>query len=214
MDEKLLESARKLSSATVHEAGGKIGALPSKLKLLRADQFLCGPAFPVLSPPGDNLFLHHAIYAAAPGEVLVIDCGEADEYGYWGEVMAVAAQAVGLAGLVITGGVRDSQRMIDMGFPVFAGNVCIRGTGKDPFGKGSLGVPVTIGDVTVRRGDLVIGDADGLVVVPAERAAAVVAESRARDLHEQEIFARLHAGETTLAIYGLPKLAVSGVANP
>lgn len=207
MGDKQPVEAIRLSSATVHEAAGKTGALPSRLKPLHPDQYVCGPAFPVLSPPGDNLFLHHAIYSAAPGDVLVIDCGDADEYGYWGEVMAVAAQARGIAGLVITGGVRDSQRMIELEFPVFCGNICIGGTGKDPRGRGRIGEPVTMGRVTVRRGDLIIGDADGVVAVPAERAEAVISESRARDRSETEIFSRLRGGERTIEIYGLPELA-------
>ncbi|UZW57538.1 RraA family protein [Sphingobium sp. JS3065] len=200
------DSATGLSSATVHEASGKIGALPSCIKPVAPGLTLSGPAFPVQSPPGDNLFLHHAIYAAPSGAVLVIDCGDAAEFGHWGEVMAVAAQSVGIRGLVIHGGVRDAARMAEIGFPVFASNICIRGTGKDPQGKGQIGGVVTIGDISVHAGDLVIADEDGVMIVPADRAAAVVAESRARDEAEQDYFRRLRAGETTLAIYGLPDI--------
>ncbi|WP_176590532.1 MULTISPECIES: RraA family protein [Sphingobium] len=198
------ESAAGLSSATVHEASGKIGALPSIIKPVAPGLKLCGPAYPVQSPPGDNLFLHHAIYAAPAGAVLVIDCGDAAEFGHWGEVMAVAAQSVGIRGLVIHGGVRDAARMAEIGFPVFASNICIRGTGKDPLGKGQIGGAVAIGGITVEAGDLVIADDDGVMIVPADRAEATVAESRARDAAEQDYFRRLRAGETTLAIYGLP----------
>lgn len=199
-----------LSSATVHEAAGKIGALPSAIKPVFQGLSLAGPAFPVKSPPGDNLFLHHAIYAAPRGSVLVIDCGDAPEFGHWGEVMAVAAQSVGILGLVIHGGVRDAVRMAEIGFPVFASNICIRGTAKDPFGDGQIGGPVTIGGITIHAGDLVIADDDGVVVVPSASAEAVVAESRARDAVEQNYFRRLRAGETTLAIYGLPDIEKEG----
>jgi len=195
-----------LSSATLHEAAGKIGALPAALKPLTPGMRVCGRALPVSGPPGDNLWLHHAIYEAKPGEVLVIDVGMGTEYGYWGEVMALASQVRGIGGLVITGGVRDSRCMVEMNFPVFSATVCIRGTGKNPRGVGSIGTPIRIGDVTVNRRDIVCGDADGVVVLPAAHAAAIAAEARARDAAEQGIFEKLRAGKSTLEIYRLPEL--------
>src|ERR1700729_2530144 len=99
----LIAEASKLSSASLHEAGGKIGALPSRLKPLAPRQRLCGRALPVACPSGDNLFLHHAIYKAKPGDVLVVDTAGGREFGYWGEIMAEASLARGVVGLVITG---------------------------------------------------------------------------------------------------------------
>lgn len=203
-DVDLFSRAARLSTATVHEAAGRIGALPSTIKPLSVGQTLSGRAFPVKSPPGDNLWLHRAIYAAAAGDVLVIEAGDGVEFGYWGEVMALAAQVRGIAGLVITGGVRDSQRMVEMGFPVCSGAVCIQGTIKDPQGAGQLNQPVIIGEVTVNPGDWILGDADGVVVVPAERMLEVVNRSERRDAAEQDIFARLRAGDSTIAVYDLP----------
>jgi 4-hydroxy-4-methyl-2-oxoglutarate aldolase len=161
------------------------------------------PAFPVRVPRGDNLWLHHAVYVAEPGDVLVVDPGDGLEHGYWGEILAEAAMARGLAGLVINGGVRDSQRLVEMGWPVFAERVCIQGTGKDPHGDGALGEPVKLGDVTVKRGDLIVADADGVVSIPAADADNVRKKSRERDRAESEYIERLRAGETTLAIYRL-----------
>ena len=191
-----------LSSATVHEAAGRTGALPSAIKPVHPDMHVQGPAFPVRMPAGDNLWLHRAVVAARPGEILVVDCGGGFEHGYFGEVLAEAALARGLAGLVIHGGVRDSRRLAEIGWPVFAERVCIRGTGKDPRG-GGLGEPVVIGEVEVGLGDLIVADADGVVCVPADRAAAVGAASAAREEAEQGYLTRLRAGETTLEIYGL-----------
>lgn len=193
-----------LTSATVHEAAGRVGALPSAIKPVHQDMHVVGPAFPVRMPAGDNLWLHRAVYAAGPGEILVVDCGDGFEHGYFGEVLARAALAGGLAGLVIHGGVRDARRLGEIGWPVFAERVCIRGTGKDPHGDGELGEPVTIGDVEVRPGDLVVADADGVVCIPADRAGEVRAASAERDEAEAGYIDRLAAGETTLAIYGLP----------
>src|SRR5262245_39235634 len=104
-----IDDAAGLSSASLHEASGKQGALPATLKPLSATMWVCGRALPVRCPKGDNLWIHRALAASAAGDVLVVDCGiDGLDFGYWGEVMATAAMARGLAGLVITGGVRDS----------------------------------------------------------------------------------------------------------
>lgn len=210
LHENLITQAGQLSSASLHEAGGKIGALPSSLKGLTSGQKICGPAFPVACPPGDNLHLHHAIYAAQPGDVLVIDTAGGTEFGYWGEIMAEAARVRGVAGLIITGGVRDSARLIEMGFPVFANCRCIRGTEKKPQARGSIGQPIRIGEVRIERGDLIVGDDDGVVVLPLAQAATIVADAARRDAEELGILERLRAGETTLQIYELPDLATQG----
>jgi 4-hydroxy-4-methyl-2-oxoglutarate aldolase len=133
-----------------------------------------------------------------------VDTGGGFEYGYWGEVLAVAAIARGLAGLVLHGGVRDSRRLVELGWPVFAERICIRGTGKDPDGDGALGEPVRVGEVQVRRGDLIVADADGVISVPAARADEVRALSDERERAEAEYLKRLQAGETTIGIYRLP----------
>jgi 4-hydroxy-4-methyl-2-oxoglutarate aldolase len=205
LSDQILRDAASSSSASIHEAAGKIGALPASLRALSANMRICATALPIRCPAGDNLWLHRAIYAACPGEVLVVDTGGAGEFGYWGEVMTVAAQQCALAGLVIDGGVRDSQRLIELSFPVFSNAVCIQGTGKNPRGDGAIGEPVRLGGVVVRRGDLIVGDADGLVAIPCERASAVVAEALARDKAEQGILGRLRAGESTVAVYNLPR---------
>ncbi|MGQ4601128.1 RraA family protein [Nocardia sp. R6R-6] len=194
----------ELSSATVHEAAGRIGSLPSAIKPLSPDMHLAAPAFPVRVPPGDNLWLHRAVYAARRGEVLIVDTGGGLEYGYWGEILAEAAIARGLAGLVINGGVRDSRQLIELGWPVFAERLCVRGTGKDPHGDGELGEPVQLGEVVIGLGDLVVADADGVVCIPAARADDVRNRSVERERTETEYIQRLRAGETTVALYGLP----------
>ncbi|MEV4241366.1 MULTISPECIES: RraA family protein [Nocardia] len=197
-------SGPELTSATVHEAADRIGALPSVIKPLSPDMHLEAPAFPVRVPPGDNLWLHRAVYAARRGEVLVVDTGGGLEYGYWGEILAEAAIARGLAGLVINGGVRDSRRLIELGWPVFAERLCVRGTAKNPRGDGELGEPVQLGDVIVGLGDLVVADADGVVCIPAASADDIRTRSIERERTETEYIQRLRDGETTVAIYGLP----------
>jgi len=193
-----------VGTASLHEAAGKVGALPATIRSIHPGMRVIGPALPVRGPSGDNLWLHRAIYAADRGDVLVVDTGPGCEYGYWGEVMTVAAQQRGIAGLVITGGIRDSAQLIAAGFPTFAGAISVRGTTKNPDGDGAVGAAVRIGDVTVRRGDLVLADDDGVVVLPAGDAARAIAAAEQRDLAEVGIVARLRGGETTIDIYGLP----------
>lgn len=195
-------AARELPTATLHEAGGKIGALPSAIKPVGRAMRACGPALTVHSPPGDNLWLHRALAVARPGDVLVVHASGAFEHGYWGEIMSTMAQARGLAGLVIDGCVRDGALLEQIGFPVFSRGLCIRGTGKDYGAIGWIGAPLLIGDVAVHAGDLVAADGDGVCVLPRGRAAEVVERSRRREAEEAAILQRLRAGESTLQVYG------------
>jgi len=192
-----------LSSATLHEAAGRTGALPSAIKAVSPVFRIWGPALPVRCPPGDNLWIHRAIYAAAPGEILVVDVGGGYEFGYWGEILTCAAMARKLGGLVIDGGVRDLDRLVELGLPVFARTACIRGTVKDLAGAGAVGEPIVVGDVVVRRGDLVVGDTDGVVVVEQSQVVKAVEAGRQRDENEAEIMRRLEGGATTLDLFGL-----------
>lgn len=200
--EDLVAAARGLPTATLHEAGGKIGALPCALKPIAPGMRVCGPALTVHSPGGDNLWLHRALDVARPGDVMVVYASGVYEHGYWGEIMATMAQARGVAGLVIDGGVRDSTLLAEMGFPVFSRGLCIRGTGKDFGAQGWINHPIRLGEVTVDGGDLIVGDADGVVAIPRARAAEVIGKSVQREADEAEILARLRAGESTLDVYG------------
>jgi 4-hydroxy-4-methyl-2-oxoglutarate aldolase len=197
----VVEAARQLPSATLHEAGGRIGVMPAAIKPVVPAFRLCGPAVTVHSPGGDNLWLHRAIYVAQPGDVLVVHVGGAYDFGYWGEIMSCAARARGLAGLVIDGCVRDGGILADFGLPVFARGLCIRGTGKDDDARGWVNFPTLFDDLTVNPGDLIVGDTDGVVAIPRERAAEVVAAAEQREAKEAAILERLRAGERTLEVY-------------
>jgi 4-hydroxy-4-methyl-2-oxoglutarate aldolase len=202
VDAKLCEAARAFGTATLHEAGGKIGALPPQIKPMAPSFRVAGPAFTVQGPPGDNLRLHRALAAARPGDVIVASVGGVYEYGYWGEIMSTAGVALKLGGLVIDGCVRDGALLEGVGFPVFARGLCIRGTGKDFEARAFLGHPLLIGDITVHSGDLVCGDADGVCVVPRARAAEVIQKSLDREAKEAKTMEQLRAGATTLDLYG------------
>ncbi|CAM2169805.1 4-hydroxy-4-methyl-2-oxoglutarate aldolase [Paraburkholderia sacchari] len=202
VDAAVVERARNLPTATLHEAGGKIGALPSAIKPVAPGFRICGTAFTIHSSGGDNLWLHRALVLAQPGDVLVVYANGAYEHGYWGEVMTTQAKTRGLNGLVIDGGVRDADLLEQIGFPVFARGLSIRGTGKDYGAIGWLNAPVRIGNVTVSPGDLIVGDRDGVVAIPRDQAAKVVEKAMQREADEQAICKRLEAGENTMQIYG------------
>ncbi|GLR66975.1 S-adenosylmethionine--2-demethylmenaquinone methyltransferase [Acidocella aquatica] len=201
VDAQTVAAAATLPTATIHEAAGKIGALPCAIKPVANTFRLCGPALTVHSPPGDNLWLHRAMDIAQPGDIMVVYASGGYDYGYWGEIMSTAAKVKKLGGLVIDGCVRDAGLLEEIGFPVFARGLCIRGTLKDYGAVGWLNAPVYIGEIVISGGDLVVGDRDGVVALPRERAAELVAKAQARELEEADVLKRIEAGATTLEIY-------------
>jgi len=147
----------------------------------------------------DNLPIHLALEHLAEGDVLVVAAG-GSAGGFVGEVIATAARARGCAGVVIDGGVRDVESFEATRFPVFARIVALRRTVKRDAGE--IGTSVQIGGVRVSTGDVVVGDADGVVALPAERLDTIVAAAREREKRERDYLRRIAAGELTLDIYG------------
>jgi 4-hydroxy-4-methyl-2-oxoglutarate aldolase len=190
--------ARGHAGATLAEAAGLPVALASALRPLWPGARLCGPAFTVQGAGGDNLALHHAVPRAPAGSVLVADVGGA-RFGHWGEILTVAAQQRDLRGLLIDGGVRDADALERLAFPVFSRRNSIRGTRKDF--PGVLAGPVTVGGVVVHAGDLIVGDADGVVALPAADVEQILDRADARAAHEAELIAQLRQGRTTLELY-------------
>ncbi|WP_283137160.1 RraA family protein [Rhizohabitans arisaemae] len=186
-------------TATLYEASGLDCALDPAIRPAWPGARLAGPAYPVTLHPADNLPLHRMLERISPGEVAVVDAGGAP-HGFWGEVLAVAAQVRGVAGLVIDGGVRDVDRLAELGFPVFSRWISVRRTAKhDP---GRLGVPAVVGGVPVRHGDLVVGDTDGVVVLPRDEVAATLDSARRRVAKEADYLRRIRDGEATMDLYG------------
>jgi 4-hydroxy-4-methyl-2-oxoglutarate aldolase len=195
---ELLAQAAKIASSTIHEAAGRIGALPSAIKAVAPGMRICGPAFPVKGPPLDNLALHFGIDEAQPGDVIIADVGGHYEGGYFGEVMCTSARARKLGGVVIDGCVRDGAELAEMGWPVFARGLAMRGTLKDLNGDLRINERIAIGEAIIEPGDLVVGDTDGVVVIPKAMAAAVIEASITREANEAETMEILRKGETTL----------------
>jgi 4-hydroxy-4-methyl-2-oxoglutarate aldolase len=210
-DESLLKDACRLGAATVHEAAGKIGALPSTVKPVDPSWRIAGPATTVRSPAGDNLALLRAIGRAEAGAILVVATGDAHpEWGYWGEIMSTAARVAGLEGLVLQGGSRDHAMLPDIGFPVFSLGACIRGTSKRPAPEGAgIDVAIEIGGVAIRPGDLIVGDIDGVVAIPGPDAREIIVAGLRRHEAEVTMLQQLRAGETNLNMLGLDRSRAS-----
>jgi 4-hydroxy-4-methyl-2-oxoglutarate aldolase len=198
----ILDSLRHLSTATIGEAQGNKGIIDAILKPLALSSRLCGPAFPVSIPSGDNLSVHHGLEKAPRGSVLVVQCQNGPTHGFWGEIATIAAMERGIIGLITDGAVRDTDAIRELGFPVFCGGIHIRGTVKKQ--QGTVGKPIMIGGATIRAGDFIVADSDGIVVVPYENAEATIRSSKARDEKEQHVMAELKKGKTTMEIFGLP----------
>ena len=161
---------------------------------------LAGPALTAMCHPGDNLMIHVAVAQAEPGAVLVVQCHD-PSYGVWGEVLTVAAQARGIAGLVLDGSVRDLGAMRRLGFPVFARGTALRGTGKS--GPGTVASAVTCGGTPVWPGDLIVADESGIVVVRPGEAEDILVKARERERKEAVMMSELRAGRTTMELLGL-----------
>ncbi|WP_164202987.1 4-carboxy-4-hydroxy-2-oxoadipate aldolase/oxaloacetate decarboxylase [[Micrococcus luteus] ATCC 49442] len=191
----------KFSSATIHEAQGRKGALSSRIKPIDRSMSFCGPATTVRCAPRDNLMLQVAIHYAQPGDVILAAAGEYEEAGTFGDVLGNAMKAKGLAGLVTDSGVRDTQDLIELGLPVFSGSVSIKGTVKETIGP--INHPVVFGDEIIYPGDVLRGDADGVVVVRKDEIEEVIRLSQERDDAERELISLYKAGGTTIDLCNL-----------
>jgi 4-hydroxy-4-methyl-2-oxoglutarate aldolase len=188
-----------LGSATLGESGGL--AAHRRLRPTWPGASIAAPAYPVGCTPGDNLAVHVGVTKAPRGSVLVVDVGQVADRGYWGEVLTTAAEAAGLAGLVLDGCVRDVRALEEHGFPVFSAGIALTGASKDK--PGTVGRPVHVGGVVVSAGDWVVADVDGVTFVPAGALGEVLAAGRAREAKEAEFFEALRCGRTTVELLGL-----------
>ncbi len=198
-DVEVVAVLRALGSATLGESGGR--AAHRRLRPAWTGATLTAPAYPVGCTPGDNLAVHVAVTTAPPGSALVVDVGQVADRGYWGEVLTTAAEAAGLVGLVLDGGVRDVGALEAHGFPVFSATIALTGATKDK--PGTVGAPVRAGGVVVSAGDWVVADVDGVTFVPGDELESVLAAGRAREAKEAGFFESLRAGKTTVELLGL-----------
>ena len=195
----MYQQLARFSTATLHEALGKSGNLPSAIKPIAPGMRVCGPAYPVQTMPRDNKIIHRAYAMAKAGDVLVVNCSDYYEAGYWGDLMSLGAQTQGIAGLVIDGCIRDADDIEAMGFPVFSRGLCIRGTSS--IEGGTLNEPILIGGIGINPGDIIVGDRDGVVVVPKDHIAETIEKVTAREAREAWVREQLRQGKTSIQIY-------------
>ncbi|PTL72114.1 methyltransferase [Rathayibacter caricis DSM 15933] len=181
--DELIDRARLLPTANIGDAQERFG-IASGLHPVWAGARLAGRAFTVWTRPGDNLLIHRALDAAQPGDVIVVNGGGDVTRALIGDLIGLRADTLGIAGFVVDGAVRDAGTLGDVGMPVFARAVSPAGPYKH--GPGRLDEPVAISGVVVAPGDLVVGDADGVVVVKASEAESVVAAAEAIERGEAE----------------------------
>jgi 4-hydroxy-4-methyl-2-oxoglutarate aldolase len=207
---EVIQRLGELGVATVHEAQGRAGLMKPYMRPIYSTAKVAGPAVTVLSHPGDNLMIHAAVEICQPGDVLVVALVSESTDGMFGELLACSVRAHGVAGVVIDAGVRDVADLTEMKFPVWSKAICAQGTVKET--AGSVNVDVVCAGALVHPGDIIIGDLDGIVVVPREQAAEVTRLGGERLAKEQRSRERLSSGELGVDMYGLrAKLASLGV---
>ena len=190
-----------LGSATVYEAGDRGAYLDADLVQVVPGSRVAGPARTVRCAQDDNLMVHAVMADARPGEVLVLTMPEPRPVALIGELLATQARERGVAALLVDAAVRDLEELREMGLPIWARWVRVKGARKDELG--ALGEPVEVGGATIRTGDALVLDADGVAAVPAARIGEVLDASRARAERETIKRARLEAGALSWEIDGL-----------
>jgi 4-hydroxy-4-methyl-2-oxoglutarate aldolase len=203
-----LDELARLGSATVYEAGGRRGYVDADLHQIVPGSRVAGPARTVRCGQDDNLMVHGVMERVVPGEVVVLTMPEPAAVALVGDLLATQAKVAGAAALLVDASVRDVEELAEIGLPIWARWIRVRGAAKDVAGE--FDVAVTVGGALIRPGDIVVLDADGAAVVEAERVDEVLAASQDREERERVKRRRLQAGERSYDIDGLRAIVERG----
>jgi regulator of RNase E activity RraA len=195
----------RVSTSILSDCLDRLNAMNSVLQPIAPGKTFAGPAFTVEEMEGGNLMSHLALKFLQAGDVLVIDGKGVTTRAGWGGLQTLAAQRKGAAAVIIDGAVRDRDEIFKLGLPVYARAVTPAGPHKGWAGRVNL--PVSCGGVVVHAGDVIVGDGDGVVVVPREQATPILEKARERLRMEQDWFRRVEAGENTADFLGMTELA-------
>ena len=190
--------------ATVYEAAGRVGLIDIPLMQIIPGSRVAGRARTVLCGQDDNLMVHAVLDQVQAGEVLVLTMPEPAPVALVGELLATQAQVRQVAALLIDASVRDTEELRALGLPIWTRWIRVRGATKTSVG--TINQPVKVGGATIAPGDIVVLDADGAVVVAAERANEVLEASKAREARETTLRGKLQQGHLSYDLHGLRAL--------
>ena len=206
---EIVSQASRFAASILADVAGRRGTVDGRIQALSHSTRLAGPAFTIEVRPGDNLMIHAAMAMAKPGDILVID-GKGDRnVALMGSIMLNACKKLGLGGVVMDAAHRDTEELLALGFPVYS--VGSNPNGPTKYVPGRINWPISCGGVAVCPGDLIVGDADGVVVVERSKAASLLDLAAKKVADERQRIADITSGKAIRPKWLEASLRAAGV---